>query len=441
MYPTKNKGKSAQNAKRRVASNPYRSKSYKSATSNSSNIKKGSQGVSRFKSARPTGNRGPQQNRTRNRFKGAYINPQMFINKASANEMILEKKTVHTVKTLFTSLNLNKQLQASITKRGYEHPTDIQAKTIPFILKGNDLIGLANTGTGKTGAFLIPMINKIMADPRQKLLVMVPTRELAIQIQEEFVALNQGINLRSVVLVGGANIRPQIEKLRAQHNIIIGTPGRIKDLINRKNLRLENFNNVVLDEADRMLDMGFIVDMKFILSLLSKSRQTLLFSATLSKEIEGLVQQFQKNPITVSIKTKEISSQIDQDIIRVGKDDDKIEILKKLLTQTAFQKILIFTRTKRGAEKLSKILFKIGFRAESIHGDKSHNQRQKALQLFKNDHIEILVATDVAARGLDIPNVSHVINFDVPASYEDYIHRIGRTGRAGKTGIALTFIE
>lgn len=442
MYNDKSKGKSPQNAKRRVANNPYRSKSYKSNSNNfqkSNKTASGNIGNSRFKSTRPTAPRGPQQNRTRNRFRGAYINPQMFVNKAVAPE--IEEEKVHTVKTLFTSLDLNKQLQQAIAKRGYEHPTDIQVKTIPYILKGKDVIGLANTGTGKTGAFLLPMIHKIMADPRQKLLVMVPTRELAIQIQEEFVALTQGLNIKSVVVVGGANIRPQIEKLRSQHSIVIGTPGRIKDLITRKNLRLEHFNNVVLDEADRMLDMGFIVDMKLILSLLAKPRQTLLFSATLSKEIEGLVAQFQRDPITVSIKTKEISSQIDQDIVKIGRDDDKIEILKKLLIQTAFQKILIFTRTKRGAEKLSKALFKIGFRAESIHGDKSHGQRQKALQLFKNDHIEILVATDVAARGLDIPNVSHVINFDVPASYEDYIHRIGRTGRAGKTGVALTFIE
>ncbi|MFA6183660.1 MAG: DEAD/DEAH box helicase [Parcubacteria group bacterium] len=436
------KGKSAQNAKRRVASNPYRTKSYKGAittSQGSTNTTGGAKKDSRFKSARPTRSHGPQQNRTRNRFKGAYINPAMFVNKAVAT--VEPEETVHTVKTLFTNLNLNKQLQEAVVKRGYVHPTDIQAKTIPYILKGKDVIGLANTGTGKTGAFLLPMIDKIMADSKQKLLVMVPTRELAIQIQEEFLSLTQGLHLKSVVIVGGANIRPQIEKLRTQHSIVIGTPGRIKDLINRKNLRLEHFNNVVLDEADRMLDMGFINDMKTILSLLSSPRQTLLFSATLSKEIEGLVQQFQKDPITVSIKTKEVSSQINQDIVRVGKDEDKIEILKKLLTQTSFQKILIFTRTKRGAEKLSKILFKIGMRAQSIHGDKSHSQRQKALQLFKNDHIEILVATDVAARGLDIPNVSHVINFDVPASYEDYIHRIGRTGRAGKTGIALTFIE
>jgi len=300
---------------------------------------------------------------------------------------------------------------------------------------------LANTGTGKTGAFLIPMINKMILDPKQKLLVVAPTRELAIQIQEEFIALTQGLRLQAVVAVGGANIRPQIQRLRSRHNVVIGTPGRLKDLIARKDLRLETFTNVVLDEADRMLDMGFIADVKLLLSLLSSPRHTLLFSATLSKEIEALVQQFLTDPVKVSIKSRETSAQVDQDVVRVGKEEDKIEVLAKLLKQSQFQKILIFTRTKRGAEKLSKVLFKMGFKAESIHGDKSHHQRQKALQLFKNDRIEILVATDVAARGLDIPNVSHVINFDLPGSYEDYIHRIGRTGRAGKTGIALTFIS
>jgi superfamily II DNA/RNA helicase len=363
----------------------------------------------------------------------------MFVNKAVPAEQ--EEEKVHTVKTLFADLAINSQLKQAIAKRGYAHPTDIQAKTIPHILEGKDVIGLANTGTGKTGAFLVPMINKIMADPKQKLLVVVPTRELAIQIQEEFIALVQGLRLQAVVVVGGANIRPQIQRLRSRHNVVIGTPGRLKDLIARKDLKLETFSNVVLDEADRMLDMGFISDVKLLLSLVASPRQTLLFSATLSKEIEGLVAQFQTDPVRISIKSRETSAQVDQDVVRVGKDGDKIDILQKLLVQTNFQKILIFTRTKRGAEKLSKILFKLGFKAESIHGDKSHHQRQRALQSFKNNQVEILVATDVAARGLDIPNVSHVINFDLPGSYEDYIHRIGRTGRAGKTGVALTFIE
>ena len=396
---------------------------------------------SRSRSARPAGQKsfgGGSRTPKKGGFKGAYIDPKMFINKAMPAQPEAE---VHVVKTLFADLAINDQLKQAILKRGYAHPTDIQAKTIPHILEGKDVIGLANTGTGKTGAFLIPMINKIMQDPRQKLLVVVPTHELAIQIQEEFIAFTQGLRLQAVVAVGGANIHPQIQRLRTRHNVVVGTPGRLKDLINRKDLRLETFTNVVLDEADRMLDMGFIADIKLLMSLLSSPRQTLLFSATLSKEIEVLAHQFLTDPVRVSIKSRETSAQVDQDIVHVGSGEDKIEVLQKLLAQSHFKKILIFTRTKRGAEKLSNTLFKMGFKAESIHGDKSHYQRQKSLQLFKNNRIEILVATDVAARGLDIPDVSHVINFDLPGSYEDYIHRIGRTGRAGKTGTALTFIN
>lgn len=392
---------------------------------------------SRFRNSLPSGQRSSDGGK-RGKFTGAYIDPRMFVNKAVPAR---EEANDNVEKILFADLTLDNSLKNAIAKRGFVHSTDIQAKTIPHILEGKDVIGLANTGTGKTGAFLLPMINKIIKDPKQKLLVVVPTRELAIQIQEEFIAFTQGLRLQAVVAVGGTNIRPQIQRLRTRHNIVIGTPGRLKDLIDRKDLRLETFANVVLDEADRMLDMGFINDVKLLMSLLSKPRQTLLFSATLSREIEALVQQFLTNPIRVSIKLRETPDQVDQDIVRVGKNEDKIEVLRKLLVQSHFQKILIFTRTKRGAEKLSNVLFKMGFKAESIHGDKSHYQRQKSLQLFKNNRVEILVATDVAARGLDIPNVSHVINFDIPASYEDYIHRIGRTGRAGKTGTALTFIN
>ena len=330
--------------------------------------------------ARPAGRRSPQASK-KGRFTGAYIDPKMFVNKA-VPEKITEEK-VHVMKTLFADLALCDQLKQAIAKRGYAHPTDIQAKTIPHILEGRDVIGLANTGTGKTGAFLVPMINKIIADPKQKLLVVVPTRELAIQIQEEFVSLVQGLRLQAVVIVGGANIRPQIQRLRSRHNVVIGTPGRLKDVIARKDLKLETFSNVVLDEADRMLDMGFIADVKMLLSQLSTPRQTLLFSATLSKEIETLVEQFQTDPVRISIKSRETSAQVDQDVVRVGKDEDKINVLQKLLAQTSFQKILIFTRTKRGAEKLSKILFQMGFKSESIHGDKSHHQRQRALQSFQ----------------------------------------------------------
>lgn len=370
------------------------------------------------------------------RFAGQFIDASRFINKAVPQTV--EEKYVPD--TIFSEFPIHESLKKTIAARGFEHPTPIQDKTINHILAGKDLIGLANTGTGKTGAFLIPMLHKIINNPSEKLLVVVPTRELAIQIQDEFRAFARELRIGSVVVVGGANIRTQIANLRSRHNVVIGTPGRLKDLIQRKNLHLSGFGNIVLDEADRMLDMGFIPDVKYLLSLVKKERQTLFFSATLAPEIENLIKDFLNDPIRVSIKTRETSANIDQDIVRIKPEEDKIDVLKNLLAKTNFSKVLVFSRTKHGAEKLSKILHRDGFKAESIHGDKSHNKRQKALKLFKENYIDILVATDVAARGLDIPNVSHVINFDVPGTYDDYVHRIGRTGRAGNTGVALTFI-
>lgn len=397
-------------------------------------------------SSRPPRSRAPfqggQKNRFNNgggrkkRFTGNFIDASRFVNKAVPQ--VIEDKYVPD--TIFADFKINEAIKKTISARGYEHPTPIQDKTINHILEGKDLIGIANTGTGKTGAFLIPMLDKILKNPSEKLLVVVPTRELAIQIQEEFRAFADGLRIGSVVVVGGANIRTQIACLRSRHNVVIGTPGRLKDLIQRKNLHLSGFKNIVLDEADRMLDMGFIPDVRFLLSLVSKERQTLFFSATLAPEIERLIQEFLKDPIKVSIKTQETSANVDQDVVRVKPGEDKIDVLQNVLSKTETNKTIIFTRTKHGAEKLSNILHRNGFKAESIHGDKSHAKRQKALKLFKENYIEILVATDVAARGLDIPNVSHVINFDVPATYDDYVHRIGRTGRAGKTGTALTFV-
>ncbi len=379
-----------------------------------------------------TFNRGTRKRR----FTGDSIDINRFVNRATTN--VAEEKYV--AENTFLQFPINGALKKAITDRKFEHPTPIQDKSIPHILAGKDVIGLANTGTGKTGAFLIPMIDKILANPNEKLLVVVPTRELAIQIQEEFNAFTRGMRLNSVVVVGGANIRPQIERLRSRHNVVIGTPGRLKDLIQRKNLHLNKFANVVLDEADRMLDMGFIPDVRFLLSLVAPKRQTLFFSATLAPEIEKLIKEFLNDPIKISIKTRETAANVDQDIVRIKAGQDKIEILHEMLAKTDFNKVLVFSRTKHGADKLSRALHGRGFKAESIHGDKSHAKRQKALKLFKENIIQILVATDVAARGLDIPNVSHVINFDVPATYDDYVHRIGRTGRAGKTGVALTFI-
>lgn len=371
------------------------------------------------------------------RFAGNYIDPSKFINRAVPT---VGGDVPYVPELTFSQMPISNALKATIAKRGFENPTAIQDKTIPHILAGKDVIGLANTGTGKTGAFLIPMIHKMMVNPSEKLLVVVPTRELAIQIEEEFREFSRNLRINAVVVVGGANIRPQIDKLRSRHNVVIGTPGRLKDLLQRKNLHLSGFSNVVLDEADRMLDMGFIPDVRLLLSLVAKKRQILCFSATLAPEIEKLVKEFLVDPVMISIRTRETSAQIDQDVIRLKHGEDKIEVLCDMLAKTNFQKVLIFSRTKYGAEKLSKILHKRGFKAESIHGDKSQAKRQKALKLFKENYIDILVATDVAARGLDIPDVSHVINYDVPATHDDYVHRIGRTGRAGKKGVALTFI-
>ena len=303
-------------------------------------------------------------------------------------------------------------------------------------------MGVANTGTGKTAAFLLPLITKVAANRKEKVLVLAPTRELAQQIHDEFVVFSRGLHLFSAVCVGGVGIGSQIRALRNNPNFIIATPPTLKDLVNRKLVNLKFFNTVVLDEADRMVDMGFIYDIKFLLAQLPASpRHSLFFSATIPPAIHTLIQQFTKNPVTVSVKSRDTSSNVDQDIIRVKDKSKKFDMLKELLRQAEFSKVLIFGRTKRGVEKLSTALFEQGFKAASIHSNKSQASRQKALNFFKNNAIKILVATDVAARGLDISGVSHVINYDMPATYDDYVHRIGRTGRADKIGKALTFVE
>jgi superfamily II DNA/RNA helicase len=332
-------------------------------------------------------------------------------------------------------------LKQGIIKKGYTLPTPIQDRSIPHILKGEDIVGIANTGTGKTAAFLIPLIDKVLKNRKNKVLIVVPTRELAIQIQEELKGFTVGMKIFSVCCVGGAYIGKQLSELRYVNEFIIGTPGRLKDLIERKAIRLNEFSTIVLDEADRMLDMGFVNDMRFLMAGMPKPRHTLFFSATLSPEIERLIGEFLNNPVRISVKTRDTSKNVEQDIVRVARGLNKIDVLKELLQKEDFNKVIIFGRTKHGVEKLSRALIEKGFKAESIHGDKNHSQRQRALKGFKENIVQILVATDVAARGLDIPDVSHVINFDIPATYDDYIHRIGRTGRANKRGKALTFVD
>lgn len=340
----------------------------------------------------------------------------------------------------FNDFAISEKLKENIVKKGYVTPTPIQDQAIQPILEGKDVIGIAETGSGKTAAFLIPLINKIVLNRAQKALIIVPTRELAVQINDELKQLARFLSVFSCLTIGGASINRQIFELRNNPQIVIGTPGRIKDLINRRFLNLINFKNIVLDEADRMVDIGFLPEIKFIISHLAKERQSLFFSATVSKEVNGIINSFVNNPITVSVKSNESPVSIKQDVIRVRGSEEKIVKLKELLRRQDFTKVLIFGRTKHGVDRLSKKLFLQGFSVDSIHGNKSQNQRLRVLSLFKQNQLKILIATDIAARGLDIPNVSHVINFDEPASHTDYIHRIGRTGRAQKIGNALTFI-
>lgn len=369
------------------------------------------------------------------------IDLSKLINKAVASTPEEAFKPVHA----FADFPVDERLKANIIAKGYLHPTPIQDKAIPEVLTGRDIVGLANTGTGKTATFLIPLIDKVLKyralGQEHRVLVMVPTRELAIQIEQEYWGFAKQLMMNAVVCVGGANIEPQIRVLRKNPSFVIGTPGRLKDLEERREIRFSDFSTVVLDEADRMLDMGFIDDMRAILGKMPRERHTLFFSATLSRDIEQLIGAFLNDPVRVSVKTRDTAKTIDQDVVRVGPNEQKFDVLVELLKADAsMDKVLVFGRTKHGVERLSRDLMRVGIPAESIHGDKTHGKRQKALTLFKKDHVRVLVATDVAARGLDISGVSHVINFDLPGTYEDYTHRIGRTGRAGRTGKALTFI-
>ncbi len=340
----------------------------------------------------------------------------------------------------FKDFDLATPLRANIENKGYLTPTPIQAQAIPAILQGRDLVGSANTGTGKTAAFLIPIINKIFKDRNQKALIIAPTRELAAQINQEFRDFSIGMQLYSTIVIGGANMHRQISELRRNPHLVVGTPGRLKDLIEKRALNLKDFSIFVLDEVDLMVDIGFINDVKFFMQFLPTIRQSLFFSATISSKISGILQAFVKDPVTVSVSQQRPAENVDQDVVKVINSAKKVDQLHDLLIQDGFDKVLIFGQTKHGIEKLHRELESRGFRTGSIHGNKNQSQRQRVLRSFKEDQIQILLATDVASRGLDIPDVSHVINYDLPQTYDDYIHRIGRTGRAGKTGIALTFV-
>lgn len=367
---------------------------------------------------------------------GAYINPALFIKKAEDFVKNVETNPVHS----FEDFNFNPQLLANIKVKGYLKPTPIQDQLISEVLAGRDVLGVANTGTGKTAAFALPLIDAIIKNPNKRILILAPTRELAQQIKSDFRDFTPGLKVYLALAIGGAFMREQIMDIRRGPNVIIGTPGRIMDLNRRRVINFAQFDTLVLDEVDRMLDMGFVADIKSIVSQITQAHQTLFFSATVDKKIEILIDTFLKNPAKVSLKTTPTSSHIEQDVIRVPRFD-KESTLSKLLRQEEFKKVLIFTSTKLYAEKLTISLKAQGFAVDSLHGDKRQSQRVTVIRGFKEDQLKIVVATDVAARGLDIHNITHVINYDQPATYEDYIHRIGRTGRADEKGYALTFID
>ena len=390
--------------------------------------------ANRFQKHRSFSN-GSQRGPRRSQLEGADIN--MFIKKASLSPQASDQLNSQN----FSDFNITDYLKVNIQNKGYATPTPIQTQAIPAILEGRDLIGLANTGTGKTAAFLIPIINKIFKDKSQKAFIITPTRELAVQINEELRSFTQNMSIYSALLIGGSNMHRQISDLRRNPHIVIGTPGRLKDLIQRSQLRLNDFQTFVLDEVDLMVDIGFINEVKYFLSFLPSIRQSLFFSATIPPKVREILNNFVKNPVTVSVKVQDTAENVDQDVVRIQNPAKKLDQLHDLLIKDGFDKVLIFGRTKHGIEKLNNELQFRGFKTGALHGNKRQSQRQRILQSFKQNQIQILLATDVASRGLDIDNVTHVINYDLPQTYDDYIHRIGRTGRAGKTGFALTFVS
>jgi len=341
----------------------------------------------------------------------------------------------------FTEFGLQPDVIQAVSEMGFEEATPIQAKAIPVALQGRDMIGQAQTGTGKTAAFGIPLINKISAsEDRILALIMAPTRELAIQVAEEIEKLGRFKGLRSLAIYGGQDIGRQIRSLKRRPQIIIGTPGRLLDHINRKTIRLDDVRTVVLDEADEMLDMGFMEDIQSILKLVPEERQTLLFSATMPVNIQKLAQQFLRNPEHISVIPKQVSAPLIQQFYIEVQERMKFDGLCRLLDMEPPELAIVFGRTKRRVAELSEALAKRGYASDGLHGDLSQNQRDAVMRKFRDGSIDVLVATDVAARGLDVSGVTHVINFDLPQDPESYVHRIGRTGRAGKEGTSWTFV-
>jgi ATP-dependent RNA helicase RhlE len=392
------------------------------------------------RSAKPAGQvRSPRpQGRPAQKRKESTLDPNLLVKKAQPSG----QEGFQSV-TPFTGLQLNSLLLKNIHAKGYENMTYIQEKSILPLLDGRDLLGISNTGSGKTGAFLIPIIDHAKADPNGfSALIVTPTRELALQIEEEFKTLTRGMNLYSNTFIGGTNINSDFKALGRKLHVIVGTPGRLLDLADRKLLHLNRINTLVLDEFDRMLDMGFVHDVKKLVNAMTKRSQTMLFSATLDPAQKKLIDGLLKDPVEVKVNTGGTTSEnVDQEIIRVPEGKDKFDVLAGLFKNHELDRVIIFTETKRLADRVAKQLNQTGVKSGLIHGNKSQNFRNRTIEEFKNGTTRVLVATDVAARGIDVADVSHVINYQLPMSMDSYIHRIGRTGRAGKTGRAITFVN
>jgi len=344
----------------------------------------------------------------------------------------------------FHDLKLIAPLLEAISKEGYTEPTPIQEKSIPFILEGKDIFGCAQTGTGKTAAFALPLLqlltqNRATAQPGTKVLILAPTRELALQINESFTAYGRNLRISHTVIFGGVSQHSQTMALRKGVDVIVATPGRLLDLMQQGYVKLNAVEYFVLDEADRMLDMGFINDIKKIIAKLPQKRQTVFFSATAPVEIRKFADTLLKNPVSVNIAPIASTADLIKQSVYYVSQENKRPLLRHVIKNESIEHALVFTRTKHGADKVVKELNHNGIKAEAIHGNKSQNARERALKGFKNRSIRILVATDIASRGIDVDKLTHVINFEIPEQAETYVHRIGRTGRAGESGVALSF--
>ena len=380
----------------------------------------------------------PHQNSAKNRRKQSSVNVDLLTQKAVAKEERHYQPT-----RSFGDMPLHPALLKNIAQKGYDKPTEIQDKSLEALLEKRDLMGVAQTGTGKTGAFLIPLLHHLLSDKKPgRILVLAPTRELAVQIEQEYRELTRGMKLGSSCFIGGTSVNRDLEQARKPVALTVATPGRLLDLAQRGRIRFQDFQTLVLDEFDRMLDMGFAKDVNRIVEAMTQRKHTLLFSATLDPAQKPYIKKLLQNPVEVKVSSGSATAEhIDQEIIRLKEGEDKFKAFLDLVKQPGFEKVLVFAETKRWVSKVRKKLGQSGMQAEEIHGNKTQNYRQKALQKFKNGKVQILVATDVAARGLDVSDVTHVINYQLPGSMDSYIHRIGRTGRAGKTGKAYTFVN